>query len=76
MKNQYVKRFEYKDLTKSLKWISKNKEILNISQIERNLELSDGVIKRAINGIQLVPKKYHKKIDEYISEIRSIKKIK
>lgn len=49
-----------------IEWLQKNKKFLSIRAIEKNLEMPDSTLIKAVNGSQNLPKKYEKRLSKFL----------
>lgn len=52
-------------------YLIQNKDIFNISGIERRLNMPVDTLRKAISGDQSLPKKYRKPLDKFIINVNS-----
>ena len=52
----------------TLQWITENKSILSINQIEKDLGMAQGILSKAIGGRQKLSKKWESVLDQYFGE--------
>ena len=52
----------------TLQWITENKSILSINQIEKDLGMAQGILSKAIGGRQKLSKKWEKVLDQYFGD--------
>ena len=55
---------------KEIDWLRKNKESLSIRGIERQLNMPDSTLIKAVNGSQELPKKWIDSLTKFIEELK------
>lgn len=53
-----------------IEWIRKNKKSLSIRGIEKQLNMPDSTLIKAVKGIQELPKKWIEPLTEFINKLR------
>ena len=51
-------------------WLRKNKESLSIRGIERQLNMPDSTLIKAVNGAQELPKKWEQPLEDFIKVLQ------
>jgi hypothetical protein len=55
-------------------WLRKNKTILSIRGIEKELGMPDSTLIKAVNGSQSLPKKWKEPLNEFVTELKDCSK--
>jgi hypothetical protein len=57
-----------------IEWLKKNRESLSIRGIEKQLNMPDSTLTKAVNGSQNLPKKWENPLHEFICKMIKYKK--
>lgn len=60
---------------KSIEYLQKNKQFLSIRAIEKYLEMPDSTLIKAVNGSQNLPKKYEKRLSDFLMGLQNPKSV-
>ena len=55
-----------------IKYLTRNKDILKLSGIERRMKLPTDTLRKAVSGDQKLPDKHAKPLDEFIKNISKL----
>ena len=53
-----------------IEWLRKNKNSLTIRGIEKQLNMPDSTLTKAVNGTQMLPKKWVQPLSNFIAELQ------
>lgn len=53
-----------------INWLRKNKTILSIRAIEKELGMPDSTLIKAVNKVQNLPKKWKEPLREFVTELQ------
>lgn len=51
-------------------WVKKNKSVLSIRAIEKELGMPDSTLIKAVNGAQNLPRKWEQPLQEFVTELK------
>ena len=54
-------------------WLRKNKDALSLRGIERQLNMPDTTLVKAVNGSQKLPKKWIEPLDKFLNNLKNCK---
>jgi hypothetical protein len=65
-----IEDFKKSERNKDIVWIRDNKELLSIAAIEKVAGLPETSLLKAVNGGQKFPKKWEKKLSEFVKKLK------
>lgn len=59
-----------KALHKNIIWLKKRKDILSIFKIEKDLDMSEGTLKKFVEGTRGLADQWHKPVIDWVKEFK------